>query len=135
MLPDWNEAAGLDVPSNLQIDGHSFRRVEVLTGSPRRRRWSTAEKMAIVAESLAPGAVTSEIALVTGCTAISFMAGAGNFASTATSLTSMRTGKAISRDRLGTGRGVGMRVDWTGLRSVSRKRRLRGSSLGCGTNT
>jgi len=51
------------VRSNLPIDGHSFRRVEVLTGSPRRRRWSTAEKMAIVAESLAPGAVTSEIAL------------------------------------------------------------------------
>src|SRR5215472_13593023 len=51
------------VPSNLPIDGHSFRRVEVLTGSPRRRRWSTAEKMAIVAKSLAPGAVTSEIAL------------------------------------------------------------------------
>src|SRR5215469_11159582 len=51
------------VPSNLPIDGHSFRRVEVLTGSPRRRRWSTAEKMAIVAESLAPGAVISEIAL------------------------------------------------------------------------
>jgi transposase len=51
------------VPSNLPIDGHSFRRVEVLSGSPRRRRWSTAEKVAIVAESLAPGAVTSEIAL------------------------------------------------------------------------
>src|SRR5215472_7028728 len=63
MLPDWNETAGLGVPSNLPIDGHSFRRVEVLTGSPRRRRWSTAEKMAIVAESLAPGAVISEIAL------------------------------------------------------------------------
>ena len=51
------------MPSNLPIDGHSLRRVEVLTGSPRRRRWSTAEKAAIVAESLAPGAVTSEIAL------------------------------------------------------------------------
>jgi len=51
------------VPSNLPIDGHSFRRVEVLTGTPRRRRWSVAEKVAIVAESLAPGAVTSEIAL------------------------------------------------------------------------
>jgi len=37
--------------------------VEVLTGSPRRRRWSTAEKAAIVAESLAPGAQTSGIAL------------------------------------------------------------------------
>ena len=51
------------VPNKLPIDGHSFHRVEVLTGSPRRRRWSTSEKMAIVAESLAPGAVTSEIAL------------------------------------------------------------------------
>jgi len=51
------------VPSNLPIDGHSFRRVEVLTGTPRRRRWSDAEKAAIVAESLAPGARTSEIAL------------------------------------------------------------------------
>lgn len=51
------------MPSNLPIDGHSFRRVEVLTGTPRRRRWSAAEKAAIVAESLAPGAVTSTIAL------------------------------------------------------------------------
>jgi transposase len=49
--------------SNLPIDGHSFRRVEVLTGSPRRRRWSAAEKAAIVAESLRPGAVASASAL------------------------------------------------------------------------
>src|SRR5919107_2332481 len=53
--------AGL--PSNLPIDGHSFRRVEVLTGAPRRRRWSAAEKAAIVAESLARGAVASTVAL------------------------------------------------------------------------
>ena len=51
------------MPSNLPIDGHSFRRVEVLTGVPRRRRWSTAEKVAIVAESLAPGAIASTVAL------------------------------------------------------------------------
>jgi transposase len=51
------------LPSNLPIDGHSFRRVEVLTGVPRRRRWSAAEKAAIVAESLAPGAVASTVAL------------------------------------------------------------------------
>jgi len=51
------------VPSNLPIDGHSFRRVEVLTGTPRRRRWSDAEKAAIVAESVSPGAKSSEIAL------------------------------------------------------------------------
>jgi transposase len=47
----------------LPINEQTFRRVEVLTGTPRRRRWSTAEKAAIVAESFAPGAVTSEIAL------------------------------------------------------------------------
>ena len=51
------------MPSNLPNDGHSFRRVEVLTGTPRRRRWSVAQKAAIVAESQAPGAQTSEIAL------------------------------------------------------------------------
>jgi len=51
------------VPSNLPIDGHSFRRVEVLTGTPRRRRWSDEEKAAIVAESEMPGAQASEIAL------------------------------------------------------------------------
>ena len=51
------------MPSNLPIDGHSFRRVAVLTGTPRRRRWSAAEKAAIVAESFAPGAVTSAVAL------------------------------------------------------------------------
>ena len=51
------------MPSNLPIDGHSFRRVEILTGTPRRRRWSAAEKAAIVAESLAPGAVASTVAL------------------------------------------------------------------------
>jgi transposase len=51
------------LPSNLPIDGHSFRRVEVLTGTPRRRRWSAGEKAAIVAESFAPGAVASTVAL------------------------------------------------------------------------
>jgi transposase len=45
------------MPSNLPIDGHGFRRVEVVTGTLRRRHWSAAEKAAIVAESLAPGAV------------------------------------------------------------------------------
>jgi transposase len=51
------------LPNNLPINGHSFRRVEVLTGPERRRYWSAAEKAAIVAESLAPGAVASMIAL------------------------------------------------------------------------
>jgi len=47
----------------LPINGRSFRRVEVLTGDERRRHWSAAEKAAIVAESLAPGAVSSAVAL------------------------------------------------------------------------
>jgi transposase len=37
-------------------------RVEVFTGPERRRRWSEEQKRAIVAESLAPGAVVSEVA-------------------------------------------------------------------------
>ena len=39
-----------------------FRRIELLTGPTRRRRWSEAEKARIVAETLAPGAVVSVIA-------------------------------------------------------------------------
>jgi transposase len=37
-------------------------RVEVITGPERRRRWSEDHKRAIVAESLAPGAVVSDVA-------------------------------------------------------------------------
>ena len=39
-----------------------YRRVEVLTGPGRRRRWSGAEKDRIVGETLAPGARVSEVA-------------------------------------------------------------------------
>lgn len=39
-----------------------FRRVEVLTGPGRRRRWSADEKARIVAETLIPGARVSEVA-------------------------------------------------------------------------
>jgi transposase len=37
-------------------------RVEVITGRERRRRWSEEQKRAIVAASLTPGAVISEVA-------------------------------------------------------------------------
>ena len=37
-------------------------RVEVISGPERRRRWSVDQKRAIVAASLAPGAVVSEVA-------------------------------------------------------------------------
>lgn len=39
-----------------------FRRVEVLTGPGRRRRWSAEEKARIVAETFAPDARVSEVA-------------------------------------------------------------------------
>jgi transposase len=53
-------------PSNLPIEEQSFRRIEVLTGTPRRRRWSAQEKAAIVAASLAPGTVARQVALRCG---------------------------------------------------------------------
>lgn len=40
----------------------SYRRIELLTGPGRRRRWSDAEKARIVAESLMPGACVSAVA-------------------------------------------------------------------------
>lgn len=39
-----------------------YRRVEILTGPGRRRRWSAEEKARIVAETLAPGARVAEVA-------------------------------------------------------------------------
>jgi transposase len=39
-----------------------FRRIEVLTGPGRRRRWSASEKGRVVAETLAPGMSVSEVA-------------------------------------------------------------------------
>jgi transposase-like protein len=38
------------------------RRIEVITGVERRGKWSAQEKAAIVAESLAEGAIVSEVA-------------------------------------------------------------------------
>jgi len=39
-----------------------FRRIEILTGPARRRRWSAEDKARIVAETLVPGARVSEVA-------------------------------------------------------------------------
>ena len=50
-------------PSNLPIAEQSYRRIEILTGTARRRRWSQEEKARIVAESSAPGAVARTVAL------------------------------------------------------------------------
>lgn len=43
-------------------EGDSYRRVEVITGERRRRRWTGEEKARIVAESFEDGANISEVA-------------------------------------------------------------------------
>jgi transposase len=43
-------------------EADSFRRIEVISGVGRRRRWSEERKAAIVAESFEEGAVVSEVA-------------------------------------------------------------------------
>ena len=52
--------------SNAMLDarqeGDSYRRIEVITGQRRRRRWTVQEKARIVAESFADGANISEVA-------------------------------------------------------------------------
>jgi len=42
--------------------GGGYRRIEVLTGPGRRRQWSDDEKARIVAATLTPGAVVTEVA-------------------------------------------------------------------------
>lgn len=43
-------------------DGGEYRRIELITGVARRRRWTAEEKAALVAESLQPGINVSELA-------------------------------------------------------------------------
>jgi transposase len=50
----------VDVYADAKDDG--YRRIEVLTGPSRRRKWSDEAKARIVAETLEPGAVVAEVA-------------------------------------------------------------------------
>jgi transposase len=43
-------------------EGDAYRRIEVITGQSRRRRWTREEKARIIAESLEAGANISEVA-------------------------------------------------------------------------
>jgi transposase len=47
-------------------EGAEYRRIELITGAARRRRWSEAEKAALVAESLRPGVNVSDLARRSG---------------------------------------------------------------------
>ena len=54
------------VGNNSNTIGDTFRRIEVLTGPERRRRWTLEEKYRIVSESYAPGARVSAVARRSG---------------------------------------------------------------------
>lgn len=49
--------------SDYTTEPDSFRRVEVISGVARRRRWPPSEKARIVAESYAPGTSATAVAL------------------------------------------------------------------------
>lgn len=52
----------------LEPEPPSVRRLEVITGTGRRRRFSMEDKAQILEETLAPGAVVSEVARRHGLT-------------------------------------------------------------------
>ena len=47
-------------------DGGEYRRIELITGAAGRRRWTAAEKAALVSESLRPGVNISDLARRSG---------------------------------------------------------------------
>jgi transposase len=49
-------------PPDADAGPGSVRRLELITGTGRRRRWSSDDKVRIVVESLEPGATVSEVA-------------------------------------------------------------------------
>ena len=51
-----------DAMLDARQEGDSYRRIEVITGQCRRRRWTAQEKARIVAESFEEGANISEVA-------------------------------------------------------------------------
>ena len=60
------ESAGVNARHQHRHEGGEYRRIELITGSARRRRWSAAEKAAMIAESLQPGVNVSELARLRG---------------------------------------------------------------------
>lgn len=63
MSKDSRKDEDKDRHTSILKDGSdTLQRVEIITGTGRRRRWSTDAKAAIVAESFAPGASVSGVA-------------------------------------------------------------------------
>jgi transposase len=55
--------ASLDAKHQDRHQAGGYRRIELITGEPRRRRWSAEEKARILAASFEPGAKVSDVAL------------------------------------------------------------------------
>ena len=60
------ESASVNARHQHRHEGGEYRRIELITGAARRRRWSAVEKAAMVAESLQPGVNISELARLRG---------------------------------------------------------------------
>jgi transposase len=63
----WDELMGggeamVNAMLDARQEGDSYRRVEVITGERRRRRWTSEEKARVAAESFEEGANISEVA-------------------------------------------------------------------------
>src|ERR1700739_1717495 len=56
------DEAMVDAMLDARQEADSYRRIEVITGKRRRRRWTAEEKARIVAESFEEGANISEVA-------------------------------------------------------------------------
>lgn len=55
---------------------NEYRRIEVITGDVRRRRWTTEQKLQIIEESFEAGETVSSTARRHGLRQISFIGGA-----------------------------------------------------------
>ena len=60
------ESASVNARHQHRHEGGAYQGIELITGASRRRRWSAAEKAAMVAESLQPGVNVSELARLRG---------------------------------------------------------------------
>ncbi len=56
------DSAKLNARHQHRHDGAEYRRIELITGTSRRRQWTPAEKAALVSESLQPGMGVSDVA-------------------------------------------------------------------------
>ena len=54
--------ASLNAMHQDRHEADAYRRIELITGTARRRRWTIEEKMVIVAESTRPGVNVAEVA-------------------------------------------------------------------------